>query len=180
MIPRSLTLALLGVLILAGCAGDQHQDVKEWMREASKDLKGKVPPLPELKPFPIVSYDASKLTDPFSAGKVVPEKSAAAGGRTPDFDRPKEPLEAYPLESLKLVGVMLPGKGVTKTPYALIHTGSSLYYVMVGNHLGQSFGVVTAITDSEVKIKETVKDPTGQTADWVERPASLYLEGAKK
>jgi type IV pilus assembly protein PilP len=75
---------------------------------------------------------------------------------------------------------MMPGTGNTKTPYALIRSSEGLSYAVVGNHLGQNFGVVTAITANEVKIKETVKDPTGQTADWVERPVSLYLEGAKK
>lgn len=178
---RLLLLWLASVtLLMTGCASDEHQDIKEWMRENSKDLKGNVPPLPELRPFPIVSYDGSTLTDPFAGSKIVPEKSANSGGNTPDFDRPKEPLESYPLESLKLVGVMLPGKGVTKTPYALVQSTGGLFYVVVGNHLGQSFGVVTAISDNEVKIKETIKDPTGQTADWVDRPTSLYLEGAKK
>lgn len=174
-----LTL-LAGVLLLTACSGEEHQDLKEWMREASKDLRGHVPPLPELKPFPIVSYNGSNLVDPFRATRIVPEKNAGTGGNAPDFDRPKEPLEAYPLESLKLVGVMLPGKGNTKVGYALIQSTDGLNHVMVGNHLGQNFGVVTAITAMEIKIKETVKDPTGQTANWVERSASLYLEGAKK
>lgn len=179
---KPLTPALLVALtlLLAACAAEEHQDIKEWMRENSKDLRGNVPPLPELKPFPIVSYDGSNLTDPFAAGKIIPEKTSTSGGNTPDFDRPKEPLESYPLESLKLVGVMLPGKGVTKTPYALIQSSGGLFYVVAGNHLGQNFGLVTAISDDQVKIKETIKDPTGQTADWVDRPASLYLEGAKK
>lgn len=176
----SRLVLLMGVLLLAACAAEEHQDLKEWMRESSKDLKGNVPPLPELKPFPIVSYGGSNLVDPFRPAKIVPEKGSGVGGKTPDFDRPKEPLEAYPLESLKLVGVMMPGTGNTKTPYALIKSSDGLNYAVVGNHLGQNFGVVTAITTNEVKIKETVKDPTGQTADWVERPASLYLEGAKK
>jgi type IV pilus assembly protein PilP len=180
MISLSRLSMLLATIALASCAAEEHQDMKEWMREASKDLKGSVPPLPELKPFPIVSYDASSLLDPFRASKIIPEKAVGAGGKTPDFDRPKEPLESYPLESLRLVGVMMPGTGNTKTPYALISSSDGLSYVVVGNHLGQNFGVVTAITATELKIKETVKDPTGQTADWVERPASLYLEGAKK
>lgn len=180
MTTRTSLVFLTALVFLAACASEEHQDIKEWMAESSKGFKGSVPPLPELKPFPIVSYNGSDLVDPFAARKIVPEKSAVSGGNTPDFDRPREPLEAYPLESLKLVGVMLPGKGGGKTPYALINSGSGLYYVVRGNHLGQNFGVVTAITDSEVKIKETIKDPTGQTADWVDRPASLYLEGAKK
>lgn len=179
MFRRRLLLAVSSVLLTA-CAAEEHQDIKEWMRENSKDLKGNVPPLPELKPFPIVSYNGSELTDPFAAGKIIPEKTATGGGNTPNFDRPKEPLESYPLESLKLVGVMLPGKGGTKTAYALIQSSGGLFYVVAGNHLGQNFGVVTVISDDQVKIKETIKDPTGQTADWVDRPASLYLEGAKK
>jgi type IV pilus assembly protein PilP len=127
-----------------------------------------------------VSYDGSNLVDPFQSSRIVPDKSGGTGGSMPDFDRPKEPLEAFPLESLKLVGVVLPGTGNTKTAYALINSSDGVFYLVVGNHLGQNFGVVTSITANEVKIKETVKDPTGQTADWVERPASLYLEGAKK
>jgi type IV pilus assembly protein PilP len=177
---RSGLVLLASLLLLAACASDEHEDIKDWMRENSRDLKGTVPPLPELRPFPIISYDGSKLIDPFSGNKIVPEQSSLSGANTPDFDRPKEPLESYPLESLKLVGVMLPGKGVTKTPYALIQSSGGLFYVVTGNHLGQNFGVVTAISDSEIKIKETIKDPTGQTADWVDRPVSLYLEGAKK
>ncbi|MDP2794232.1 MAG: pilus assembly protein PilP [Sulfurisoma sp.] len=176
----SRLLLLASLLLLAACAAEEYQDIKEWMRESSADMKGNVPPLPELKAFPVVAYDGSTLVDPFSGNKVVPERSMAAGGKTPDFDRPKEPLEAYPLESLKLAGIILPGVGNTKTAYALIRSNDGLSYVVVGSHLGQNFGVVTAITASDVKIKETVKDPTGQTADWVDRPVSLYLEGAKK
>lgn len=177
---RARLVMMLAALFLGACAGEEHQDIKEWMNETAKDFKGNVPPLPELRPFPVVSYDGSNLTDPFSAAKIVPERSAASSGNTPDFDRPREPLEAFPLESLKMVGVMLPGAGNTKTPYAMISSSGGLHYVVVGNHLGQNFGVVTAITDGEVKIKETIKDPTGQTADWVDRSASLYLEGVKK
>jgi len=180
MTQLSRLILLVSTLLLAACAAEEHQDIKEWMRESSKDLKGSVPPLPELKPFPIVSYNGSNLESPFSASKIVPEKASAAGGKTPDLDRPKEPLESYPLESLRLVGIMLPGTGNTKTAYALIRSSDGLNYVVVGNHIGQNFGIVTAIAADEVKIIETVKDPTGLTADWVERPASLYLEGAKK
>jgi type IV pilus assembly protein PilP len=180
MTPLLRLSLLIGAVLLSACSAEEHQDLKEWMRESSKDLRGGVPPLPALTPFPIVSYDASNVVDPFRPSKIVPVNVAGEGGKTPDFDRRKEPLEDYPLESLKLVGVMLPGAGNTKTAYALVRSSDGLSYIVVGNHLGQNFGVVTAITATEVKIKETVKDPTGQTADWVERPTSLYLEGAKK
>lgn len=176
----SLCLFTATALMMTACGGGDHQDLRQWMQTASKDLKGNIPALPQLKPFPIVSYDGGGLTDPFRPSKIQPDRSLGGGGKVPDFDRPKEPLEAFPLESLRLVGIMTPLKGNNKTPYALIRSTDGLAYVMVGSHLGQDFGVVTAITAEQVKIKETIKDPTGQTANWVDREVSLHLEGAKK
>lgn len=158
--------------LLAACGGEEHQDIKQWMAEVSKDMRGRVQPIPEIKPFPIVSYDAGDLLEPFSSAKVVPEKRGGGGGIQPDFDRPREPLEAYPLESLKMVGVVRKAK----TLHALIQVDGTIHQVRMGNHLGQSFGVVTSITEAQVNIKELVQDPSGQTADWVERLATLQLQ----
>ena len=172
---RIISLVLVMPFVLAACGGEEHQDIKQWMAESSKDMRGHVQPIPEIKAFPIVSYDAADLLDPFSPSKVIPEKRAGSGGLQPDFDRPREPLEAYPLETLKMVGVVR-DKGAL---HALIQMGGVVYQVRIGNHMGQDFGVVTGITDSEVQVKELVQDPTGQTADWVERLSTLQLqEGA--
>jgi type IV pilus assembly protein PilP len=165
-------LVFPAVLLLASCGGEEHQDVKNWMADASKDMHGRVQPLPEIKPFPIISYDAGDLPEPFNPSKVVPEKRSGGGGIQPDFDRPREPLEAYPLESLKMVGVMRKDKVL----HALIQVDNTVYQVRPGNHMGQSFGVITTITDAQVSIKELVQDPTGQTADWVERIATMQLQ----
>lgn len=173
-------IALMAALFLAACGEEEHQDIKEWMREASRDLKGKVPPLPEIKPLPAVTYEGGVLTDPFSGTKIVPQKSAIEGANAPDPHRPKQRLEAFPLESLKIVGIHVLGKGSKKTPYAMVQAGTTVYPVAVGEYMGQSDGRVIAITDTEVKVKERIKDPTGQTDDWVDRPVSLYLEGEKK
>lgn len=159
-------------LLLSACASDDHQDLKQWMADSAKDMRGKVQPIPEIRAFPIVSYDAGDLLDPFSPSKIVPEKRVSTGGPQPDFDRPKEPLEAYPLESLKMVGVVRKNKVL----YALISAGNMVHQVRSGNRLGQNFGVITEITEAEVRIKELVQDPSGQTADWVERPATLLLQ----
>lgn len=168
---RPILSSVLACVLLAACGGDEHSDIKQWMKEAAGDLRGKVPPLPQVKPFPIVSYDAQDRMDPFSAARALPSGRAGAGAQ-PDFDRPKEPLEAYPLESLRMVGVVKKGA----TLHALIQAGGAIHQVRAGNHLGQSFGVVTAVTEAEVRIKERVQDPSGQTADWVERPATLQLQ----
>ncbi len=169
---RARSSVVFAAALLAACGGDEHQDIKAWMVEVSKDMHGRVQPIPEIKPFPIVSYDAGDLPEPFSSGKVVPEKRTGGGGIQPDFDRPKEPLEAYPLESLKMVGVVRKSKAL----HALIQVDGAVHQVRFGNHLGQSFGVITSITDAQVSVKELVQDPSGQTADWVERIATLQLQ----
>jgi type IV pilus assembly protein PilP len=112
--------------------------------------------------------------DPFSANRVEPEKKESGGGARPDFDRPKEQLESYPLEALHYVGVVSKGKG--KSRHALILAEGVVYPAGVGNYLGQNFGRITAISDSEITLKEIVQDPSGQSTDWVERQATLQLQ----
>lgn len=167
-----LIAILLPAMLLIGCGTEQHEDIKQWMAEASKDMRGRVRPIPEIKPFPIVSYDAGDMPEPFSAGKIVPEKRGGGSGIQPDFNRPREPLEAYPLESLHMVGVVRKGKAM----HALIQVDNTVHQVRHGNHMGQNFGVVSSISESQVTVKELVQDPSGQTTDWVERIASLQLQ----
>lgn len=131
-------------------------------------MKGQVKPLPEIKPFPQVDYDVFALQPPFDPDKFVATR-AVAGGPRPDINRQREPLEAYPLESLKMVGAMIKPSAA----HALIDAGGSIYQVRTGNYLGQNFGVVTSISETEVKLKELVEDLNG---DWVERTSALYLQ----
>ncbi|MBK6676955.1 MAG: pilus assembly protein PilP [Rhodocyclaceae bacterium] len=163
---------LLLTLALTACGGDEHQDLKQWMAEASQGMRGRVQPIPEIKPFPVVSYDAGDLPEPFSPSKAMPEKRASTGGVQPDFDRPREPLEAYPLEALRMVGVVRKNKAL----YALIQVDNMVHQVRTGNHLGQDFGVIASITEAQVNVKELVQDPSGHTTDWVERLATLQLQ----
>jgi len=165
----ALILAVFAGLMLTGCGGGAHDDLKLWMKDATKDMKGHVPPLPEIKPYAAVSYDAGDALDPFKPFGSELEKKGGGGGLKPDFNRPKEPLESYPLESLKMVGLMQQGT----VRHAVIRAGASIFQVKIGNHLGQNFGVITAITDNEVRIKELVQDPGG---DWVERTSTLELQ----
>jgi type IV pilus assembly protein PilP len=160
------------VLLLAACGGDEHQDLKEELKNITKDLRGRIPPLPVVKPYEPVPYRAFDLPDPFGPAKIELAIGAAmkskGGANAPDTKRPKEPLEAYPLESLKMVGT-LSQKGVN---YALVRADNSLYRVQVGNYLGQNFGVVTGITDNQINLKELVQDASG---DWTERKIALQI-----
>lgn len=162
------------ILLLSGCGSGEHEDIKQWMAESSRDLKGKAPPLPELKPFPIVSYEGMKGSDPFSDTRLEPEKKDGSGVNMPDFNRPKEQLESYPLESLQMIGVIRKTKGGTR--HALVQLDGVVYQVGKGNYIGQNFGRIVDVTDSEIILTETLQDPSGQTSDWVERKASLQLQ----
>lgn len=163
-------VGLLVLVVLAGCGGEQHQDLKQWMQDSTKDLKGKVPPLPEIKPFPVVAYEAGDLVDPFNPRKIEPErKQKSAGGVQPDMNRRREPLESYPLETLRMVGTLIQGRKV----HALVQADKTLHQVKVGNYLGQNFGVVTGISETEVALKELIQDASG---DWVERASTLQLQ----
>ena len=158
--------------VLAACsANSDHEDLAQWMNEASQGLRGKVSPLPQVKPYEPVAYDATNMLDPFQSSKIIPERTPGGGGKLPDFDRQREPLESYSLESLRYVGVIIRGNDA----YALILADRSLYQVGKGNYLGQNFGRITKVDESEVSLMELVQDTAG---DWIERMSSLHLQEA--
>jgi type IV pilus assembly protein PilP len=163
---------IAAVLLLAACGSDEHQDLKEELKALTKDMRGRIEPLPVVKPYEPVPYKALDLPDPFGSAKIELAIAAAQkskpGANAPDTTRPREPLEAYPLESLKMVGT-LSQKGVT---YALVRADASVYRVKAGNYLGQNFGVITGITDSQISLKELVQDASG---DWTERKTALQI-----
>ncbi len=162
-------LPLSCLLLLAGCASEEHQDIKEWMQEQAKDMRGRVAPLPEIKPFPPVAYEAESLISPFSSSKIV-TVDASLDKTAPDRNRPLQPLESFPLEDLKVVGIILSGK----SPYALIQTPppNKPKNVRVGEYMGQNFGKIMAITKEGVTVRETVKDINGA---WVEQEKTLSV-----
>ena len=173
---RKIAVAMASLALIACSSGD-HEDLRKWMNESSKDIKGRIPPLPEVRPYEPVPYDAGNLIDPFKPAKIEPEQKegGGGGGMRPDLNRPKEPLESYPLESLKYVGVLIKNK----TGYAIIQSDGALFQVRIGNYMGQNFGVITKISESEVGLRELVQDAAG---DWVERISTLLLQekgGAK-
>ena len=167
---RWLPIAALSVVALAGCGGESHQDLRAWMAAQGAGVKGKLDPLPQMKPYEPFAYNAFDLPDPFKPRKIEPTKGASK--LAPDLARRKEPLEAYPLESLAMVGTL----ERNKTIYALVRTPDrDVYQIRSGNYVGQNFGVVTGIGEGEVKLKELVQDGAG---DWTERSSTLQLQQA--
>ncbi|MCK9387157.1 MAG: pilus assembly protein PilP [Sulfuritalea sp.] len=166
---KFLKLLFLCPLLLLGCAAEEHQDLRQWMRDEAKDMRGKVTPLPEITAFPVVAYETEALTSPFAPGKIV-TLEAIADKSTPDRTRPQQPLEIFPIEDLKVVGVIMMGP----VPYALIQTPppNKPKHVRVGEYMGRSFGKITAITRDGVTVLETVKDANGA---WVEQEKMLMV-----
>jgi type IV pilus assembly protein PilP len=162
-------LLFLCPLLLLGCAAEEHQDLREWMREEAKGMRGKVAPLPEITAFPVVAYETETLTPPFAPGKIV-TLEAVADKTAPDRTRPQQPLEIFPLEDLKVVGVIMAGT----VPYALIQTPPphKPKHVRVGEYMGRSFGKITAISRDGLTVRETIKDANGA---WVEQERSLMV-----
>lgn len=167
---KRVLIGLLVSSLLVGCGGESYSDLRQWVKEQGQGLKGKVDPLPEVKPYEPFNYDAFELPDPFKPRKLTPNKGGSGGGGLqPDFDRRKEALEAFPLESLKMVGTMQQ----SNVMHALIKApDNNLYRVKIGNYMGQSFGIITNITEADIELKEIIQDSTG---DWTERTSKLQL-----
>jgi type IV pilus assembly protein PilP len=174
---KKLLVAVFCTSLAACTPSSDHEDLRQWMNDASKGLKGKVQPIPEVKSYEPVAYDARNLVDPFRSSRTIPEQVTSGGSERLDFERERqrEPLESYPLESLKYVGIMT--RIEDKSSYGIIQADSSLYQVKTGNYLGQNFGRITEISESEVTLKELVQDGAG---DWIERVSSLLLQGQEE
>ena len=156
------TLAL--VFALAGCGEGAYQDLDQFVKQSGQGLRGKVEPLPEVKPYEGFVYDAFDQPDPFK-----PRAPKFADVAKPDPNRRREALEEYPLEDLKMVGT-LQRKGMT---FALVRSpDNNLAQVRAGDFIGQNYGRIVAITEAELKLREMVQEASGK---WVDREASLQL-----
>ncbi len=166
---RQTLIPILLCLGLVSCGGEQYSDLRKFVKDSDNLPRGRIPPLPDVKPYEPFTYDAYNLVDPFKPRKIEPPKTAAGGGVQPDLVRRKEPLEAYPLENLRMVGTLQQNKAT----YALVKSpDNNLFRVKPGNYLGQNFGLITNISESTIKLKEIVQDSGG---DWTERISTLTL-----
>lgn len=164
--------AVAAALALSACSGEQ-EELQQWMEQQKREVKPSVPPLAAPKKFDPQAYTALTGVDPFSAQKLTvalkqearqPNSMLAA-----EINRRKEPLEAYPLDSMTMVGsVVKQGR-----QYALLKVDNLLYQVKVGDYLGQNYGKITKITETDISLREIVQDAAGE---WIERGGSLQLQ----
>jgi type IV pilus assembly protein PilP len=178
---RKLLLALAATSLLAACGASDHEEIQQWMQEQRASIKPQVKPIPEPKRFTPQAYTQEAAVEPFSSQKLVvalkresqQTGTASAALLQPELSRRKEPLEAYPLDSMAMVGsLMKQGQ-----PVALLKVDNLLYQVKPGNYLGQNYGRITKVTETEVVLRELVQDAAGE---WIERTSTLQLQEKSK
>lgn len=180
MMVVSRLLVVATALTLAGCGSSSEDELHQWMADQKSQTRPKVAPISEPKLFKPESYTQVTEVEPFSKQKLTQAlkrestQSAANGALIgPELARRKEALESFPLDTMMLVGSLVKAG----QPVALVKVENLLYQVRPGNYLGQNFGRVTKIAETEVTLREIVQDAVGE---WIERTATLQLQERSK
>ena len=167
-----LAAATVAVLSLQGCAADQDE-LQQWMEQQRREVKPSVEALSPPKKFIPQAYVALSNVEPFSSQKLTVALKQEA--RQPnsllaaEINRRKEALEAYPIDSMSMVGSVVRGG----RPYALLRVDNLLYQVKPGDYLGQNYGKIMKISETDVSLREIVQDAAGE---WIERTSALQLQ----
>ena len=174
------TFLMVGAMLLAGCSASTEDELRQWMTDQQNQTRPRIAPISEPKQFKPESYAQVTSVDPFSNQKLTlalkkdSAQSTSNGALIdPELARRKEALESFPLDAMSLVGSMVRAS----QPVALIKIDSLLYQVRTGNYLGQNYGRITKITETEVSLREIVQDSGGE---WIERTAKLQLQERSK
>ena len=170
---RSFILLAMASFVLTGCSSDPTTDLTEYTEQVKNQQRSEIEPLPEFKPYESFTYAATDLRDPFTVPTFSHQQAMVikptGNGIKPDFERPAEPLEEFPLDSLRMVGTL----EQQSNNWALINdTDGTIHRVQPGNYAGQNHGKITQITDFEVELTEIVPDGIG---GWIERQASIAI-----
>ncbi len=178
---RTLLLAFVAATVLAGCGSSDQEEIQKWMQEKRAATKPQVTPIAEPKKFTPQAYTQEAAIEPFSSQKLAQAlkrdqqqgASPSSALVAPELNRRKEPLEGYPLDAMAMVGsLMKQGQ-----PVGLVKVDNLLYQVKPGNYLGQNYGRITKVGETEVVLRELVQDAAGE---WIERTATLQLQEKSK
>lgn len=168
-------LSLVLLTLAAGCTASSEEELQVWMQAERNAIRPQVTPIPEPGKFEPEVYRSERMVEPFSAEKMA-SASGSLGATVinskllePELNRRKQPLEAYPLDTMRMVGSLTRDGRLV----ALVKVDNLLYQVRTGSYLGQNYGLVKEITETDVTLREIVQDPSGE---WTERPAALQLQ----
>lgn len=178
---RTLGFLWLGaaVVALSGCMGSEQEELRTWMVDQRAQVKPNVPPITEPKKFTPQPYTEGGAIEPFNMQKLTQalrrdsNQPSTSGLIAPELTRRKEALEAFPLDSMAMVGSL----NRNGQPVALISVDKLLYQVKVGSYLGLNYGKITRISETELALREIVQDAAGE---WIERVATLQLQERTK
>lgn len=164
-------MAICSAALLLVACGDSHlQEVEEFVAEVKARESARIKPLPEIQPIETFAYVSTDRRDPFVPMESEQEQgSVIASGLTPDETRRKEELEAFPLDSLRMVGTL----ELQGSMWGLVRTQEGIIFrVKVGNYMGQNHGQITRISEEGIELTEIIAD---QKRGFRERQASLAL-----
>ncbi len=176
-VATQLKLLMLGslALLLSGC-GEGLGDLQQFVQQVRAKPPGRIEPIPEFTPYQNFEYASHDLRDPFRLVDFrrpdeVPEDIATIGdGLRPDLDRVKEPLEDFPLDTLRLKGTIDDKDGVK---WGLIFApDNTIHRVIEGNYMGQNHGRIISVTDQIIELTEIVPDGLG---NYIERSTAVAL-----
>lgn len=173
-LPSSWRLAavVMGALALSACSGPEDE-LQGWMNQERQQVRPNVQPLSPPTSFSPQPYQGTEGIEPFSTRKltgVLKQESAQPNSLVAsELNRRKEPLEAFPLDSMSMVG-SVNRRGV---PHALLKVDNLLYQVKAGDYIGQNYGKIMKITETEIELREIAQDAAGE---WIERTATLQLQ----
>lgn len=164
-------LTFCWVVFLAGCGSDDISDLKEYLAEIKGKNKGTIEPLPEIKAVESFTFTGRDLRDPFVPDEksLDTDEEKVENGIRPDVARPKEELESYELDSLRMVGTV----DKSSTLWALIKANDgTIHRVQVGNYMGRNYGKIVNIKENHIELVEIVSDSPNS---WFERKAGIDL-----
>lgn len=163
------TILITLTLGLSACT-QSNEDLYTFIDETKSKHLGSVQPLPTFEPYKNFTYEAAELRDPFEAAFEAEVTDGETGaGLRPNATRPKEPLETYPLDTLRMVGILIQNEntwGLVKDPNNVVHR------VQTGNYAGQNEGQIVTVTEKQIDIIEIIPDGLG---GYIERTASLAI-----
>lgn len=166
-----LALVASAAISLTGC-NDDMSDLRAFVAQTKVKHQGKVSPLPEFAPYENFVYAPDQLRDPFKPQTDQMSTAVVAteyAGPRPEQGRRKEPLESFPLDSLKMVGLLQQKQqtwGLVKDPNGTIHR------IQPGNYAGKNNGKIQRVGESTIDILELVPDGL---SGWVNRDAKLAM-----
>lgn len=165
-------LILLSLLLIA-CGPSEDSELRHYMNEIKSRRSKPIEPIPQFEPPVEFSYpEVEKRRSPFKP--IVPDTADTLPDQlAPTLNRPKQPLEAFALDSLKFVGVLKE----KSTIWGLIsQPEGSIARVKRGDYMGKNYGQVIRIKDDVIEIEESVQ----VNGRWEKKTVTLKLISAKQ